>query len=68
MSQLFASCDQSIGASVSASCQVAWPKRKKKKIEAVSGKLGRVGYPTPDQQIGWKRTSKESYEGAQSPT
>ena len=30
MSQLFASCDQSIGASVSASCQVAWPKRKKK--------------------------------------
>ena len=52
MSQLFASCDQSIGASVSASCQVAWPKRKKKKIEAVSGKLERVGYPTPDQQIG----------------
>ena len=28
MSQLFASRDQSIGASVSASCYVAWPKRK----------------------------------------
>ena len=42
-------------------------KEKKKKLEAVSGKLGRVDYPTPDHRIGWKRTSRESYEGAQSP-